>query len=335
MRAVSNVESLFSVINESAQIIQNELDCPYIEAVAETGENLFNGEVVQESISELSKKKLNNLYQSVRLSRCQNEEIRKAFQLAALKGLKESSLPMHQMTPDSVGIFIGYLFQRFFQERSKLTILDPAVGTGNLLSCVLNQLLEKQIQSIGIDIDDLLIKIAYVNANLQEHSVELYNQDSLKNLFVDPVDAVVCDLPVGYYPDDEWAGNFELKAEEGHSYAHHLFIEQSIRYTKQGGYLFFLIPDHLFETPEAKKLHHFLKKHAVIQGLLRLPSSMFKAEEHRKSIFILQKKGEGIVPPKQVLLADLPRFSNKKALLSVIAKIDNWYAVNKTETGRR
>ncbi|MDI5788556.1 hypothetical protein PO124_09590 [Bacillus licheniformis] len=31
-------------------------------------------------------------------------------------------------------------------------------------------------------------------------------------------DAVICDLPVGYYPDDESARAFELKADEGHSF---------------------------------------------------------------------------------------------------------------------
>ena len=51
---------------------------------------------------------------------------------------------------------------------------------------------------------------------------------------------VVSDLPVGYYPNDSRATEYQLKADEGHSYAHHLFIEQSIRYVKDGGYLCFL-----------------------------------------------------------------------------------------------
>ncbi len=40
------------------------------------------------------------------------------------------------------------------------------------------------------------------------------------------MDAVVCDLPVGYYPNEEVALDYELCAAEGMSYAHHLFIEQ-------------------------------------------------------------------------------------------------------------
>ena len=57
-----------------------------------------------------------------------------------------------------------------------------------------------------------------------------------------------------------------LKADKGHSYAHHLFIEQSIRYIKEGGYLFFLIPNGLFESEQAQKLHEYLKKNVYIQG---------------------------------------------------------------------
>ncbi len=73
------------------------------------------------------------------------------------------------------------------------------------------------MEPIGVEIDDILIRLAYVNANLQAHPVQLFNQDSLEPLFIDPVDAVVCDLPVGYYPNDSRAADYQLKAVEGHS----------------------------------------------------------------------------------------------------------------------
>ncbi|HRF77540.1 MAG TPA: PDDEXK nuclease domain-containing protein, partial [Chitinophagales bacterium] len=44
--------------------------------------------------------------------------------------------------------------------------------------------------------------------------LELFHQDSLEPLFIDPVDTVICDLPVGYYPNDEGAEAFELKADK-------------------------------------------------------------------------------------------------------------------------
>ncbi|SIE56051.1 Uncharacterised protein [Mycobacteroides abscessus subsp. abscessus] len=48
---------------------------------------------------------------------------------------------------------------------------------------------------------------------------------------------------MGYYPNDIRAQDYELKADEGHSYAHHLFLEQSMRHVKEGGYLFLIVPN--------------------------------------------------------------------------------------------
>ncbi|PFA69851.1 SAM-dependent methyltransferase [Bacillus sp. AFS015802] len=325
----SPVESLFGIIDETATLLQEELACSYLEAVAETGENLFQGDVLQEEVSELTKKRLNKKYDEVNLSQLENENIRKAFQFAILKGMKENVQPNHQMTPDSLGLFISYLVNKFTADMDKLTVLDPAIGTGNLLTTVLNQMPGKETQSIGVEIDEVLIKLAYVGADLQKHPLQLFNQDSLEPLFIDPVDLVLCDLPIGYYPNDLRAQDYELKADEGHSYAHHLFIEQSLKHTKDGGYLFFIVPNGLFESPHSAQLQGYLKEKADIQGFLQLPLSLFKNKNSAKSILILQKKKTGIKPPKEVLLAQLPSLSNQRALQDILSKIDQWLVQNK------
>lgn len=325
---ISPVEDLFSVINDTAVILQEELSLTFLEALAETGENIFQEAILQEEISELSRKRLKKSYESLTLARFSVEEIRKSFQLAILKGMKESVQPNHQMTPDAVGMLVGYLVNKFVTKPS-YRLFDPAIGTGNLLTTVINQQEGKAIESIGIEIDDLLIKLAYINANLQQHPIQLYNQDSLEPLFIELADAVVSDLPVGYYPNDVRAADFQLKSENGHSYAHHLFIEQSIKYTKEGGYLFFLIPNGLFESEEAPKLHEFLKEHAYIQAILQLPLTMFRHENAAKSVLILQKKGEQAKAPKQVLLVNLPSLSNGHQVEKTLQKIDQWIRENK------
>ena len=325
---ISPVEELFTIMNETALIVQEELSCTYLEALAETGENLFHGSILQEEINELAKKRLAKLYQQVDVSKYQNEELRKAYQLVILKGMQQNVQANHQMTPDSVGMLVGYLVNKFMKEPA-ITLLDPAVGTGNLLTTVLNQLHDKKIAAIGIDIDDLLIKLAYVNANLQKHSIEFFNQDSLLPLYVDPVDAVVCDLPIGYYPNDVIASDYSMKVDEGHTFAHHLFIEQSTRHLKAGGFLFLVIPNGLFESEQAGKLREFIKDHVLIQGILQLPQSMFKSKQIAKSIFILQKKNEGVIPPKQALLVNLPSLSNSTEMAKILSSIDQWLRDNK------
>jgi site-specific DNA-methyltransferase (adenine-specific) len=322
------VERLFTLFNETAMVLQEELSCTYLEALAETGENIFEGTVLQEGISEYTIKKLEKKYQELQLENFSNEEIRKAYQLVILKGMKESVQPNHQMTPDSVGMLVGYLVEQFLMSKD-MTILDPAVGTGNLLTAVLNKQPDTVASAIGVDVDDLLVKLAFVNANLQKHPVQLYNQDSLEPLFVDPVDVVVSDLPVGYYPNDVRAQDYQLKAAKGHSYAHHLLMEQSINHVKAGGYLFFIVPNGLFESEEAGNLKDYFRENVIVQGLLQLPLNMFKNKNSAKSILILQKKGEAVKPPKQALLVHLPSLSSAQAMESILVQIRDWISENK------
>ena len=122
---------------------------------------------------------------------------------------------------------------------------------------------------------------------------------------------------------------FELKADTGHSFAHHLFIEQSVRHTKEGGYLFFIIPNNIFVTEQAQNLNTFLKSNTHIQGMIQLPLTMFKSETAAKSILILQKKKSGISAPKQALLVQLPKLSDYEATRSVMRQMDEWFETEK------
>ncbi|MBZ4224952.1 class I SAM-dependent methyltransferase [Bacillus wiedmannii] len=324
------VETLFSIFDSSAVVLRKELDVTYLEALVETGDNLFEGAILQEELSESAIERLNREYSTFNEETYKGEEIRKAFQLAILKGMKEGVQANHEMTPDAVGMFMSYLFHKFMQGQNEITVLDPAIGTGNLMTTVFNSAKEGLAMSgFGVEVDEVLIKLALVNANLQKHAIEFFHQDGLAPLYIDPVDAVVSDLPIGYYPNEIGASEYKLKADEGMSYAHHLFIEQSVKHTKEGGYLFFLVPNFIFESDQAPKLHAFIKETCFIQGLLQLPVSMFKNEKNAKSIFVLQKKGPNVTMPKQALLVELPKFSNMKAMENIMDQLNTWFATHK------
>ncbi|HDR4420831.1 TPA: class I SAM-dependent methyltransferase [Bacillus cereus] len=324
------VETLFSIFDSSAVVLRKELDVTYLEALVETGDNLFEGAILQEELSEPAIERLNREYSTFNEETYKGEEIRKAFQLAILKGMKEGVQANHEMTPDAVGMFMSYLFHKFMQGQNEITVLDPAIGTGNLMTTVFNSAKEGLTMSgFGVEVDEVLIKLALVNANLQKHAIEFFHQDGLAPLYIDPVDAVVSDLPIGYYPNEIGASEYKLKADEGMSYAHHLFIEQSVKHTKEGGYLFFLVPNFIFESDQAPKLHAFIKETCFIQGLLQLPVSMFKNEKNAKSIFVLQKKGPSVTMPKQALLVELPKFSNMKAMENIMDQLNTWFATHK------
>ncbi|MGE7113654.1 class I SAM-dependent methyltransferase [Lysinibacillus sp. NPDC047702] len=305
---MENIEKLFGMLNEHAEKIEKEQDITLLEGVLDGLEAWLDGTVdfSQEGATK--------------------EDVRKAIQIAILKGMRKGSQPNHQMTPDTLGLLVGYFVEQIFTDRlvtEKIAMLDPAVGTGNLLLTVMN-LLDGKIEATGVEIDELLIRLAAATADLTEQPVSLYRQDALEDLLVNPVDAIVCDLPVGYYPNEEVALNYELCPSEGMSFAHHLFIEQSINYTKDGGYLFFLAPSHLFDSEQSKQLHKYIQKHAWIQAIIQLPDTMFANRALEKSIVILQKQGQDFKAPKEVLLAKVPNMQNKQALAMFFEKVKMW-----------
>ncbi|SDH32206.1 site-specific DNA-methyltransferase (adenine-specific) [Alteribacillus persepolensis] len=323
MEPVTEVEKLYELIDDMAVTIQTHTDKTYLDALAEAGENIFQYSIIQ-TLPEKEKERLQSKLENELPGEMKKEGIRKAFQLAVIKGMKEAVQPHHAMTPDAVAMFMGYLVNKLTASRESLALLDPAAGTANLLSAVLNQSSQEAV-AYGAEVDETLLNIAYVLSNLQEHDVELFHQDSIEQLASPPVDAVVSDLPVGYYPKDDVAQSFELQAKSGHSYVHHLLIEKSMNHLKEGGFLVLLIPNFMFESEEAPRLHEYIKEEAVILGLLQLPSTMFTSEQFGKSIWLLQKKGPGVVQPGQALLAELPSFSKQDALLDMMKQMDKWF----------
>ncbi|MEQ6377808.1 class I SAM-dependent methyltransferase [Bacillaceae bacterium S4-13-56] len=319
-----NVEVLFQWLDQTAHQIQEELDITYLEAVLEAG-YCFLDRTFPDEWSELTKKRVSNLIDDLTMENLSKEEKRKALQLAILKGMKGSTQHHHMITPDSVAIFVGYLLSKVYPKLDMLRIFDPAVGSANLLTAILNQW-NGAYSAFGSEVDTTLIKLALLQANLQEHQIEFFHQDSLRPLLLDPVDAVVSDLPVGYYPDKEQSKSYELAAKEGLSYSHHLFIEQSLRYLVPGGYAIFVIPSFLFDSDQSEELHIFLHKNAHIVGVLQLSETLFKNEQHSKSIFILQKKGENTKAPKEALLVKLPSFKNQTAMNDIVSKINQWFS---------
>ncbi|WP_347552880.1 class I SAM-dependent methyltransferase [Pseudalkalibacillus hwajinpoensis] len=323
-----NVENLYKILDESTLVIQNKLEITYLEALVETGLNLFENTVLQEELDTETVERLKKLYASCDLENVAKETIRKGMQLALLKGMKKGIQPHHAMTPDSVAHLIGYLVKKYKQvlQVEEMKILDPAVGTGNLLTSVLNQLEEDKVIAYGAEPDDLLLHLGFANANLQKHQVEFLHQDSVKPLYVSQVNTVVTDLPVGYYPHEEAAANYELKAEEGMSYVHHLLIEQSLNMTEKSGMLFFMIPNFLFGDDGAKKVRNLINERAVIHGIIQLPTSLFANESQAKSILVVQKKGEHTLKPDQVMMAKMPSFSNREAMLNMMQQINGWFS---------
>ncbi|WP_080874939.1 class I SAM-dependent methyltransferase [Oceanobacillus timonensis] len=319
----SNVEKLFKCMDEVTEIIQNTKNEIYLESLI-IALNIMIDDSAQEALDDVTKQKITKPVQTFNEEEYDAETYRKALSLAVLKGTKGAAQQQHLMTPDTVGFLISYLANKLIDKKGQVSIFDPAGGTANLLTIVLNQL-ENPFKAYASEVDSTLIELAVLNANLQKREISFYQQDSLRPFLIEPVDMVVTDLPVGYYPDDVTAEEYQLKAEEGHSYSHHLFIEQSLKYLKDGGYFLAVIPEFLFDSDQSDKLHVFLQETAHIVGVIRLPETSFKSKNQAKSILILQKKGEGTKEPKQPLLVQLPSFKNAQAMADIIKQINQWF----------
>ncbi|RDW16356.1 SAM-dependent methyltransferase [Oceanobacillus arenosus] len=319
----SNVEPLFEWLDHTTELIQQHNDEPYLDSLAVTMETLFFNDTAVE-MDEILSRKLKTELAKIDLSSYATIDIRKAIQLAILKGMKDSTQQQHLMTPETVALIIGYLADQLMKGKDSVRLFDPASGTGNLITTVLEQL-KHDVVAFASEVDSTLIQLSLLNANLQKKQIEFFHQDSLRPFLLDPVDLVVADLPVGYYPDDVRANDFELKADTAHSYAHHLFIEQGLNYTKEAGYLILVIPDFLFDSDQSDKLHRYLQAHAHIVGVIRLPESAFKSKANVKSILILQKKGEHTETPKQPLLVQMPAFKNANGMADILGQMNAWF----------
>lgn len=334
MADAQTIETLFHLYDQGAQKLE-EKKGSYLEGLILFGESVASGELLLQ-VSPHIRTEVEKLMRRIEERTYSREEVRRAFQLAILKGLKKIRLPAGAIiTPDAVSLLVANMVSRFLEGKKGVSVVDLACGSGNLLTAVLNHLPEYK-EAYGIDWDPLLIRLAYVNANLQQHEVQFFRQDALERLFFTRVDAVISDLPVGEYINKERAKLFDLYAEDTPCLIHHLLIEQGLHISQEGAYLFFIIPNSLFTDPGAGRLRQLITEESYIQALLELPANLFQEGSVHKSIFILQKKGEGVIKPPSTLLARLPSLSDRGEMKRMWQEIEGWLeAKREVETKQR
>ncbi|WP_057770802.1 class I SAM-dependent methyltransferase [Lactobacillus selangorensis] len=332
--AEDKVETFFKQMDESTELLQRSLRSSYLDALIENGNNLVQHRVqVEDGLPDAADQaKLQTIYAQMDLAGLSNDQIRQAFQLSVLKGMRDLKVEANkQMTPDTLGYLMAFLVETLTTLHNGDALLDVAVGTGNLLTTVENQLrqnLKLDIKGYGIDNDEDLLELASISSALQHLPVELFHQDAIDPLVVSKAAVAISDLPVGYYPLDKRVQKYQTKADKGHSFAHHLLIEQSMRYLTEDGFGFFLVPSKLFDSEQAQIFMQWMKDNVYLQGFLNLPKSLFHSEETQKAILILQKKGPQAKQVKEVLLGEFPDFTDQKAFARYTAEIRQWKAQN-------
>ncbi|GAA2910183.1 class I SAM-dependent methyltransferase [Enterococcus pseudoavium] len=329
------IETAFSLMEEAIITLQQSLGTSFFDAYIENTENLVDNakvRVIDQQPNEATVTQIEALYQELLALELGKEDWRKLTQLMLLKGSKTENLqPNHQLTPDSIGFLFVFLIEQLTLSKDHpIAILDIAVGIGNLLLTTLINLAVAgySVKGVGVDNDETLLAIAASNSLLMEEEIKLFHQDSLQDLLVDPVDYVIGDLPVGYYPNDQQAEKFVTHSEKEHSYAHHLLMEQAMNYVKPDGFGLFLVPSNFLETEQGPLLQKWLKTEVLLQGIIQLPDDLFKSEHSRKSILLLQKKGETAEQVEKVLLVHLPSLKDPAQVTEFFKKFEDWKSSN-------
>ena len=332
----TNVEIGFQDLSESVKLLQQTLDTSFFDAYVENGENLLDEgrvRVIDNVPNQAEVKELETHYQELLSLNLSTEEKRKITQLTLLSGLKVEPLQAnHQLTPDSIGFLFVYMIEQLTKhQKDNMVVGDLSVGMGNLLYTVLSNLElagYKNISGVGVDVDELLLQIAAVDKNWLNLNVDLFHQDCLEPLLIEPLDVAIADLPIGYYPRDEVAKEYMTSFSTEHSYAHHLIMEQSMKYVKKGGFGLFLLPNNFLETEQADVLKKWLMEEVYLQGILQLPKTLFSQKSLGKSIVLVQNKGGESSQAKEVLLAELPSLKENQSVLNFVNQFRQWCESN-------
>ncbi|WP_396442465.1 class I SAM-dependent methyltransferase [Limosilactobacillus panis] len=325
---------MFEVFDQGTEILQSALRSSYLDAMLENAENIIDDQVaVEDGVPDKETvDKLQKLYRELKLKDADAETIRQVIQLSFLKVIRKDAIQAnHQMTPDTIGFLMAYLIEKIVNLKRPYSIFDPAVGTGNLLTTVINQLKKSNSQSVkgyGIDNDQAMLEVASASVALQRLDVDLFHQDSINALDIPECDIAVADLPIGYYPLDENTKNYQTRAEKGHSYVHHLLVEQAMNYLRPGGFGVFLVPSNIFQTKESQSFVKWIQSVAYLQGLINLPSELFANPNAQKAILLLQRHGGNSKQAVKVLLGEFPSFKQPKEFGAFMQEIDQWVKTN-------
>lgn len=306
------IEKAYGYLLENTQTIQNDLQTNFYDALVEQNAIYLDGQ------TELTLVKENN--QRLKDLNLNKEEWRRSFQYLLMKAAQTEPLQAnHQFTPDGIGFLLVFLVDQLASS-DQVDVLEIGSGTGNLAQTLMNNC-QCSLDYLGLEIDDLLIDLAASMAEVMKADVNFAQGDAVRPQVLKESDVIISDLPVGYYPDDAIASRYQVASPQGHTYAHHLLIEQSLKYLKPGGVAIFLAPNDLLTSEQSPLLKKWMQDHAQVLAMVTLPENLFRSANLAKTIFVLRKQEEAVVQPFVYPLTDL---QDQEDLMKFRESFQNW-----------
>lgn len=220
------------------------------------------------------------------------EEIRRAVQMVYLKGFHHTD----SMTPDVIAMFAGYLVQQLLKPHEK--VLDPAMGTGNLLAACLNQATVEKVEWLGVEEDHTLHRYAKTLFAMLGKPIQLF-EGKLQKHTLSPVNLIVTELP----PQLE-------QAEER--------IIQAWSHLTTDGKMLCVMPQSFFQSTLFQQLK---AEGAHLLMNLTLPSSLIQGEFTYSFALFSKEKGR---EEEACLQIELPSFQEREKLEKAMELINYW-----------
>lgn len=310
------IETAYELILENIQLIENELKTHIYDALIEQNSFYLGAEGASEEVAANNEK--------LRQLALTKEEWRRAFQFIFIKaGQTEQLQANHQFTPDAIGFILLFLIENL-TDSDKIDLLEIGSGTGNLAQTFLNNS-SKELNYLGIEVDDLLIDLSASIAEVMDSDARFIQEDAVRPQILQERDVIISDLPVGFYPNDDIAKRYKVASSDEHTYAHHLLMEQSLKYLKKDGIAVFLAPVSLLTSKQSDLLKQWLKDYADIIAVITLPESIFGNAANAKSIFVLKKQAAQTPETFVYPLSDL---QSRETLTDFIGKFQKWKVDN-------
>ena len=306
------IERAFHLLLENVQNIQNVLGTNFYDALIEQNGIYLDGQTNLEDV------KKNN--QALKRLALRKEEWLRTYQFLLMKAAQTEPLQAnHQFTPDAIGHLMIFLMEQLWPAKD-LRLLELGSGMGILGASFLTSM-NKKVDYLGIEIDDLLIDLAASMAEVMDLQMGFVQGDAVRPQVLKESDFIVSDLPIGYYPDDQIASRYQVAAKDEHTYAHHLLMEQSLKYLKTGGYAIFLAPTDLLTSPQSDFLKSWLTDQAQLVAIVALPEDLFAQGAQSKAIFVVQKK---VVEGFEPFVYPLTSLRDPEILVEFKENFQNW-----------
>jgi len=306
MSEKTNVERFYDFLDFVALKLYERHKVPYLTGVKEALNILMDDaievEITDETLTEFKSEKLH--IEGIAFDK---EDVRKAVQLTLLKGLKHLNVTNAMMTPDSIGMFIAYLLKKLYKDPVE-TVLDPMVGTGNLIATI-NNYYQDGFMTYGIDDEPLMSQLSrnFLDALEIDHQIFLQNTLTYNGPLVD---LVVTDFPV-------------KAVDQKEDYVPYQVVLHHIEHVKDNKFFIALIENDFFEQFGAERFKELINEKAHLYGLIKLDETLFK--NHPKSILIMQKKADKNAKIDDFLLVDLPAFTDEEHFNLALGKIEQWF----------